>query len=350
MKSPKFERRVNVPGQQPQAASGGGGFPWGKVAIGCGCLTLLAIVVMGVGGYFLWRKGSEIAKKSGVKDIVQAAKEAQDDSASGGSGDDADIKAEARKRKQEALDAKKIREYVRKPLTRKDVDAYFDFVHKWQNNPAYKNWVVEFKKMKDLDKKNDDSVTGQLQAVGQTAKWMSAADKVMKAFDKQVRDSGGYQQYYGRVIRVGGVVAAADRITKTNKKLKDANADAVADEMLTERPKIAKQYAKNMKQAKEALAEAKKAQKAGKQPDPSNMAALGGLMSVFQGPGTIALARMPEQSFQTWKSLSPKERKRLRDSLTDSIAPGPWFGLFAVNPAALVMSSYMAEMDTLKGE
>lgn len=350
MKNAQNDHRINTPAPpQPGQQASGGGFPWVKVLAGCGCLTLVGLIVLGVAGYFIYQKGSKMADENGIKDLMEAAESAKENGQSA-DGEGADVQRQARKRKEEALDPKKIRAYVQEPLTQSDIDAHFAFVEEWQKNPAYKNWVEQYKKMQEIDKKDDDSVTGQLKAVGQSVKWVNAAEKVMKAFDKQVRDEGGYEQYYGRMIRIGGVVAASQTIAKTNKKLDDPNSDAVASQMLQERPEIAEQYKKNMKEAKKAIAEAEKAKKAGKKPDPSSMAAMGGLMTVFQGPGTIALARMPDKSFQTWKGLAPAKRKRLRESLNDAIAPGPWFGLFAVNPAGLLMSTYMAEMNELKAK
>lgn len=357
MNEKNFDKQIHAPGPQPATASqGGSSFPWGKVLAGCGCLTLFALICAGGVIVYLVKAGSDFAKETGLSDIVELVEEAEE--GSGGSGgpagafggdgaSNAEIKAQARKRKEEALDGTKIREYVKKPLTQKDIDEHHEFVEEWKADPAYKNWVEQFEKMKELNKQKDDSVAGGLKAIGQSAKWMNAANKVMEAFDKKVREDGGYAEYYGRLIRIGGVVTASETITKANKKLDDPDSDAVAEQMIKERPEIAKQYKKNLAEAKKAVEEAEKRKKAGKQPRPGDMAAFGGLMTIMQGPGTVALARMPEESFETWQELSSKDRKRLRESLDGSIAPGPYFGLFAVQPAHLIMAAYMAELEEL---
>ncbi|QDG49758.1 hypothetical protein FIV42_03100 [Persicimonas caeni] len=361
MNKPTHDQQVYSPATQPPSGGSGSGFPWGKVLAGCGCLTVLLMFCAGGAVFFMIQKGSEFAEENGLKDIAEMIEEMEGGSGSSGSGGplggaesgngegSADIQREARQRKEDALDVEKIRAYINEPLTKKDIREHHEFVEEWKSDPAYKNWVEQFEKMKELNKKKDESVTGNLKAIGQSAKWMNAAKTVMEAFDKKVREEeGGYEKYYGRLMRIGGVVAASDTITKSNRKLKDANSDAVAKRMLEERPEIAKQYKKNLAEAKKAVAEAEKRKKAGQEPNPGDMAALGGLMTIMQGPGTVALARMPEGSFETWKKLSPEERKKLRESLTDSIAPGPYFGLFAVNPAGLIMTAYMAELDELK--
>jgi hypothetical protein len=363
MKNPMQNRQIHSPGppNQPHNAppsggqhsggnQSGGGFPWGKVLAGCGCVSLLGIIAIAVVVYFVVDAGSKFAKETGITDIVEMAEKADETGASSGDGSKKRIEQQARKRKEEALDPKKIRAYVDAPLTKKDIREHHAFNKKWENSSAHKNWVVQFEKMKELDKEKDDSVAGGLKAVGQSAKWLNSVHDVMEAFDKQVRDSGGYEKYYGRMMRIGGVVAASDTITKANKKLKDPDSDAVAKRMIKERPEIAKQYKKNFAEAKKAIAEAEKRKKAGKEPKRGDMAAFAGMATIMQGPGTVALARMPEASFETWKKLSAKERKKLRDSLTASIAPGHWFGLFAVNPAGLLMTSYMAEMEELKSK
>jgi hypothetical protein len=360
MSMPMHDRQIHSPGPQgpnpghqqggPSGGQSGGGWPWGKILAGCGCLTFLGLVGIAVVVYFVVDAGTKFAEETGISDIAEMAEEAE--TASGGK-DNARIQQEARKRKEEALDPKKIRDYVQQPLTKKDIKEHHAFTKEWQDSPAYKNWVVQFEKMKELDKNKDDSVAGGLKAVGQSAKWVNSVRDVMEAFDTQVRDSGGYEKYYGRMLRIGGVVAASDTIAKSQKSktidgLSGASSDAVAAQMIKERPEIAKQYKKNIAEAKKAMEEVEKRKKAGKEPRPGDMAAFSGLATIMQGPGTIALARMPEKSFQTWKSLSPKEREKLRESLSGTIAPGHWFGLFAVNPAGLLMTSYMAEMNELK--
>jgi hypothetical protein len=359
MKYSTQHQQVHSPGPQgpntnPAGDQSGGGWPWGKILAGCGCLTLLGMVVLAGVVYFAVDAGSEWAEEVGITDIAEMAEESEQ----GGSAEEVAkkerIEKQARKRKEEALDPKKIRSYIGEPLTKKDIREHHAFTKEWKDNAAYKNWIVQFEKMKELDNKEDDSIAGGLKAVGQSAKWVNAARDVMEAFDKHVRESGGYETYYGRMIRVGGVTAASDTIAKSkkksNKKLRDPNSDAVASRMIEERPEIAKQYAKNIAEAKKAIAEAEKRKKAGKEPKAGGMAALAGLGTIMQGPGTVALARMPEASFKTWNELSPKERTKLRESLSGSIAPGHWFGMFTVNPAGLIMTTYAAEMQELKSK
>ncbi len=357
MKTPGQEMNAHSPQgpaqQPPQAASSGGGFPWGKVLAGCGCLTLLGVIALGVGGYFLFGAASDAAEESGVAAIFEEAKahkEAAEENSGKSGKANADIEREARKAKDDALDHEKVRAYLREPFTKKDVREHQAFVDQWHEHPAYKNWVEQYEKMKEVSEENDESVSGKLRAAGQASKWIRSARDVMEAFDEYVRDNGGYEEYYARLVRIGGVITASDTMTKSNKKLDDANSDAVAKQMLTERPEIAREYAKNMKEAKKAAKRAKEAKAEGKKPSPGDQAALAGMMGMFQGPGTVALARMPEKSFKTWQSLSEAERKQLRESLDGSIAPGPWFGLYQLNSTALVMAAYAAEFQALEAE
>jgi hypothetical protein len=192
------------------------------------------------------------------------------------------------------------------------------------------------------------SVADKLRAVGASAKLMTAMSNVTQAFDEHIREFGGYEKYYGRLLRIGGVAAAAETIAKTSKKFEDPNSDAVAEQILAQRPEVAEQYKKNVKEAREAIAKANEAQKSGNAAPGAGMGAMAALGTIFQGPGTIALARMPEKSFETWAGLSPEVRKRVRESLRPKKEFGGWFGLFSVNPASLLVTASMAEFQALK--
>jgi hypothetical protein len=340
------------PQAQPPQQSSGGGFPWGKVLAGCGCLTLVVLLAGGGIAYFAWSKAKdEYDKAKDEGGAVSLLEQLADEGSSGESGssgssasggkDKVNAKKKAREAREDALTHEKLRTYIREPLTMSDVDAYQEFVEEWRDNKAYKNWEKQWKALQDRSKDKDkDSMVGQLKTANQTAKTMQAVQQVWKAYDEHVREHGGYEEHYGRMTRIGGLMAAADAVAKEH-KIDDANSDKVAAQMLEQRPEVAEQYEKNVKDAREAAA---KARESGNK-DAQQMAAMQGIMTLASNPGAVAMARMPEKSFETWDKLSPSERKELRESMKTAIAPGPYFGMaFGGNPGSLLVAAYMSEL------
>lgn len=333
-------------GHVPQKGGSGGGLPWGKILIGCGCLSLIGIAVAVGLGFFVYSAGSdwveEQKKAVGVPDLPTT-----DGDETGSAGSDqvasADAKQDFIKKKEQALDPAKIRGYLARPLTKTDIREYTEFVEEWQDDPAYENYVEQWKAMEEMGKKKDDSTIGKLQQVRQLGKSMTAVRDVIEAYDAHVKEHGGYQKHYGRMMRIGGAVAAADLIAKDH-KIKDADSDRVAKLILKDRPKIKAEYEKNIAEARKAAKEAQRRKAAGK--DPQDMAGMHAMLAVGQGgPGLIALARMPEASFQTWEDLSESERKELRETLKTGVAPGPWFMFTNVNAAQVIGLAYVAELE-----
>ena len=334
---------------------GGGGFPWGKVLAGCGCLTLVALLVAGGVGYWLYSAGKEklndeeggfisaledMSESSGSRGSSSSGEGGEAGAASSGSSAKG-AKKKARKAREEALSHKKLREYVRQPLTKSDVEEYKDFVKQWRQDKAYKNWNKQWKAMKARSEDKDkESMVGQLKTARQTAKTMTAVQQVWKAYDEHIRQHGGYEKQYGRMTRVGGLIAAADAVAKEH-KIENANSDKVAEKILEQRPEVAKEYQKNVEAAREA---ARAAKESGDK-DAQQMASMQGLMTMMSSPGAVAMARMPEESFETWAKMSEGERKELRELMKTSVAPGPYFSsMFGGNPASLLVAAYMAEL------
>lgn len=347
---------VDVTQAEPTAAggspSGSGGLPWGKILAGCGCLSVLAIAVIGVGGFFLYKGASEKADEAGVTDLVEAFSE---EGTGGGADIDPEeakkIRQEARESKERALDEERMREYLREPLTKRDVRRHMKFVEGWRDHPQNERWREQYKKAEKLEEEDSDSLSGAVKATGTIAKLGRMAAEVMEAFDAYVQEEGGYEDYYGRMIRIAAVHLAAQAVADADSELDDAYSDETAEAMLEERSKVREEYQNNIDEAREAIQEAKKREESGQQgaegTDPAAMAAMSG---IFQNPGTVALARAPKESFETWQAMSPEERKELRKVLEGSIAPGQWFDFYALNTTGVLMTAYAAEIEALEGE
>lgn len=339
------------------------GLACGVIALGCGCLTLILLGAVALGAFFFVRSDASTAdpdnaqggifgifgEEGGIVDMIAAgAKEAAkegDKKSPAPKKKQKNAEQKARAQMKEALSPEKIRAYLAQPLTPKDINAHQKFMRGWAKDPAQIEYIKQSKAVEKLtqdSKGKEGSVAQSLKAVNASAKAMKSMQQVTEAFDKYIRKNGGYEEYYGRLLRIGGVVAAAQTVKDANKKFKDPDSDAVAKQMLKERPEVAKEYRKNFEEAKQAIA---KARKSGAK---NSNAGMGALMAMGQGPGTVALARMPEKSFKTWEALSVSQRKALRESLAQKDGFGGWFSLFAVNPAGLLVSATIAELDALQ--
>lgn len=316
--------------------------PWLLILGGCGCLSLVALLVLGGVGFFLFKKTGSFLEDSGFSELLEsdesgstakekAAKKGKKSAKSGAKSKAKDPK----KAQKDAIEPDRISAYADKALTKKEINDHYKFQEKWKKNAAYKKWVKEAtaaQKMEEDRKsgKQKDSVASKLKTVNAGVKLIKSGEGLVKAYDQFIRDEGGYEKYYGRLVRIGGVVAASEAIVETHddKKLKDPNSNAVAKQMIEERPEVAEQY-------KESLKEAQAGDKGGA------MAA----MTLFSHPGVSALARMPAGSFKVWSNLSSKERKELRESLQPEDDMSGWFGLFHINPGALIMMASMSEVE-----
>lgn len=358
MMKPNRDNRPSfqAPPQAQPPQSSGGGFPWGKVLAGCGCLTLVMLLAAGGIGYWAFSSAKaefdEASDDDGflstIEQLSEKAEQADgrkgasaEKTAKKGDGKSGNAKRRAMDARNDALSHEKLRSYIREPLTKKDVKAYNEFVEEWHENDAYQNWEKQWEALQARSKDKDkDSMTGKLKTARQTAKTMQAVQTVWKAYDEHVREHGGYEEHFGRMTRIGGLIATADAVAKEH-KIKDANSDKVAKQILEQRPEVAKEYKKNVDEARKA---AKKARESGDK-DAADMAAMQGVMSMMSSPGAVAMARMPEESFETWERLSVSEREELRETMKSSIAPGPYFGAaFGANPGGLLVAAYMSEM------
>lgn len=351
------DRKLQAPMAGGSAPSGGSGLPWGKLLLGCGCLTVM-MALAGVGlAWWLFSSAKESLEESGQGGLLAEIQELAA-GASGGEGGVAadrdessraeeldgrkvDPREAATKARKDALSQENLLAYIREPLTMGDVKAYEAFMKTWRADPDYQRWEEQWKAMRNREKSKEDkdSMVGQLKAVRETTKTMSAMRAVWKAYDEHVREHGGYEAHLGRLTRIGGVAAAADRVAR-QEKTKDANADAVAEAMLRERPGVVAEYEKNIAEARAQAAEAE-------QGDPAQQGAFLGLVSLAQDPGTLALARMPEESFETWEKLGESRRAKLRDYMKGGLASGSYFTALAGNPAVLLVGAYMAEIQDI---
>jgi hypothetical protein len=209
----------------------------------------------------------------------------------------------AKEASEAAQESDKLLGYARAPLTAKDVTETIAFGKAWRANEANQRARAGFKAVEDIDHK-DESTAAEMKKTRTITSAVGAIDAVEDAFAALVQSTGGPERHWARSTRVSALVAAAETIAKTE-KVEDPALDRVADAMLAQRAEIAKEF-------RASIDELLAANKRGDRDSP--------IVSAFiEGPGAIALALMPEASFQAWRQLTEAQRREARDLVKDTI-------------------------------
>lgn len=311
---------------------------------GCGCITLLVIVAavaLLAGGVIA---ADSALEEAGFEDFSDVTKTVEDfeklSKGKQGQGEGGKANAKAReitqKLDESALTSEKIAASIAEPLTRAEVVAYVETVEEVRDSDAFKRIEKEMGSLKELDKeKGEKGLLDQMRAAKGAVSVYSSAGDVLEELDRQIKERGGYQAYYGRTARVSGVLVAARLYAVDG----DPLSQATAKRLLTLKPEKEKVFA-------ELYAELDKAAASGKEPDQAATQKFAQSWSVLQQPADVALARMPAASFQAWADLSPKLRER---AMKVHKPEGGWAQIVSsVGLAGGEVFVVMAEADRLK--
>ena len=299
-----------------------------RVLIGCGCLTGIVIIGLAVAGYFGFFAAKDFVEANAdgfdsssilekAEDIANAAGEK-----GGAAGKVADA---VTVEEQNKVSPARLRAALQQPLTRKDLEQTQAIFTKLKNSDAYKQFQTSTAAIKELGDKQDESTADKLAAMRDMTKGMAAFKEIQLEHDRLVKEAGGYDQHLGRLVRLGGVAAAAKQ-TANDKKLDDPASDAVARAVPGEVAAVKEEFLKTE-------AEAKALREAGKDQEAQMM------MLTLLRPGAIAMARMPAESFETWKSFTVEEREKAMDPRHGMDGQVPALLFLAATPEALVVAS-----------
>lgn len=317
-------------------------FPWLWVLGGCGCLTVVLLLALVVVGFLVVRKSSdtwdEVVSSYGLNVSEDGPSESTSGKAKKSTGTSKGS-AQAKNSKEtskDALDPAKIREYMSKPLTKAEVNAFHKSSDTWKKNKAYVEYEKNLEEMKKLDGNKNKSTVEQMRAVRNVGKLTTSLAKLAEAFDEHIGKQGGYEEHYSRVLRIAGAIAATEMMARQH-KLEDKHSDEAIALVLKEQPEIAAEYKKGLDEAQKAAAA-------------NNEVGMETYLAVMSGgPGAVAMARMPASTFKTWQSLSPAERKKAEEDLQHSLGFSGYIGL-AINPAALFQMAMMSEFNEISGK
>lgn len=299
-----------------------------KALIGCGCLTGIVIIGLAVAGYFGFFAAKDFVEANADGfDSTSILEKAEDlANAAGEKGGAVGKVADAVTVEEEnKVSPARLREALQQPLTREDFEQTQAIFAKLKSSDAYKQWESSTQAMKELGDKKEQTTADKLAAMRDMTKGMAAFKDIQLEHDRLVKEAGGYEAHLARLVRLGGMAAAAKQTAK-DKKLDDPASDAVAKAIPGEVAAVKKEFLKTEAEAK-ALREAGKAQEAQM------------MMMTLLRPGAIAMARMPQESFETWKSFSVEERKKAMDPRHGMDAQVPALLFLAATPEALVVAS-----------
>ncbi len=284
----------------------------GKFILGCGCLLVLIILAVVVAAAVIMYLAAEQADAAmgddfSVSDAVAlvfgergtsvsatATKPEGDGKAAAKRGDT----AEPSKEKTEMSPAK-VRAALAEPLTPADVDRVFAVYDGLKKTNAYERWHESLDGMKKVGRSDGAGAIEQMARIRDGMKGFDAYKELFTEYDRLVKKAGGFEPYLASLTRIAGAAAAAKQIAKEH-KLGEPASDKVADKILSERAAIKKAYEETSKEA----ADIAKKNADGKGMNPA-------FLAMMQQPGTIAMGRMPEKSFEAWKKFAEEQRKRV---------------------------------------
>lgn len=316
---------------------GASGFPIGKVLIGCGCLSLLAMVIVAVaifgGGFFLYQK----AEESGVTEVVKNLDDTLEGAKKDG-GKSIKKKALDKGKKEMNIDGEQLLEWPGMPLTKKDVDQHVAFMKRWEGSNFVKEARANQATLQELSKKKK-SEKGALDNLRELNAAKNAVMNTAKAYEeieKIAPKYGGFNEVMRRYFQVMAIAGAASGVTE-KQDVEALSSDATAKKMLSEHKEWAEQYRIWTKVNQEyyrvmisSQSDPQLMEKLSKDPDFQQSSEDQKRLSSIQreNPGALVLGKLPEQSVKTWSALSPKQRQDLLNNYT-SMPLLPFFALIA---------------------
>jgi hypothetical protein len=235
------------------------------------------------------------------------------------------------------IDGKLLAAEAKKPFTAADADEYAAMIRAIETSDAFERMTSGMNGLERADDKKGEkkSVLDKLGEARGALDTYSGMRDVVLVFDGEVKNLGGYQAYYGRLLRVAGLVVAAKKHAVGG----DPASDATAKALLEKQPEMAAE-------SKKALAELEKVAKSN---DPAALGSKQTAMATFMKPDSIALGTFPKASFENWSKLGAKKRAELIE--LHERKTGAW-GFFAASNLtrgdALVVFSGMHQLERFK--
>jgi hypothetical protein len=336
-----------------------GGFPFGRLLLGCGAIVALCAIVgvaMIVGaGFFVAKKVDE--HKEDFAKIKEQAKELQQDAKRmNEKGREMRERAEARREANapgaEAPAPADLFQAVSQPASADDLRQHMKLIDAWAKDPAALKHRAAHKKMMEVVNAGD-AKPGITDAV----EYSSLYQESMMAFEVLTRDSGGQDAALTRAVQVIALVSAARHISAQSKtNIDDPSSKATAAQMKADKPKVEAEYARLT------AARAKIAALMGDGADPAKLAELfesaeykalaedqqrlATLAST--DPGFILLAKLPTASLDAWSALGDKDRAALVKRY-DRLPDLPMFGsLYGEKMDGAVVAPLLASTELLR--
>ena len=296
---------MTTPTDQKQPMSG-----TTKLLLGCGCLGLGGLVLLGVlvlGGMLAFKKVSK--EFDGVSQQMETSSP-EDVVAGRGFG-------LGKKNKDGGMDTFDPRDWHKQPLTPKALGRYLAFRKAWANSDHAKTMAKGTEALKALEKKESTGgVMDGLRAIKAAKDIAVGLGGVEGEGEKIAQEYGGSHVVFADYTRLMALVAAAKAVAE--KEGLEPHDDAVAAAMITHQPQakaLRSQWQKGLEDQLEVVrmrgqadwSERAKTEEVKQKMDASSRA----LTLQAEDAGMLVLAKVPGSSLQTWQGLSAAERQTI---------------------------------------
>lgn len=317
--------RAHAPSSPPGVKSSPG-LPVGKLALGCGCVGLLAVLgvtaVLGVGGLFVFNE----VKDSGVleqgKQKLEEIKELEQASSGVAGAKSEEVGSTAKA--MSSLSKEEMLGWTARPLTAQDVAQHESFMTSWSGSSAVKQSLESREALVEGSKKKKEErgALDELKMLNASKNLVLSTGKAYEEMDALAKQHGGAEEVMRRYFQVVAVASAARAVAQSD-EIEAITSDEVAAKMLKEHQKWGAEYTRWRKVNTEyfrvmlsAQSDPKRLEALGKDPDFQKQTEAQQEITKLQNeqPGYLLLGKIPRASLETWKGLGEARRAKLLDT------------------------------------
>ncbi len=275
---------------EPGGEEESSGSNWWKWLLGCGCAGLLFFVCAGGAGaaYFAY------AFTDGVRDLQEGV----------------EVREEVAEERREAVRGGKVAVDLEEPLSGADYEAFVETIEAWKESEPFRD-LKTLSEAADSD--DSPSVVEQVRAVFAIWKVTASVHELGTYYIEAIEQRGTIGEHYGRLVRLGAVVAAAHEVSTDHRfeNPGDPSSEEVAELLYREHERVLEAYGSKLEHLR------------GGEETFRSLAESGEL-------GAYAVAVLPRESYQPWFERGEEGREELVETFGWAVAAETLtFGNFA---------------------
>lgn len=211
-----------------------------------------------------------------------------------------EVRAEVVEKRREALEGRDVAVDLETPLRADDYRTFEATIEAWKNTDPFE----QIKSLEEREASGDsESVTEQLRAMYEIWKAAAALRKLGAHYVETIEEQGGIEAHYDRLLRIGGVIAAAHEVAADHRfdHPGEPTSDAVADLLYQRHDEVLEAYGPKIDELRSGT-------------HTFEQLAQQGELGVF------ALATVPVESYRPWVDFTTGEREALVEAFAWSVA------------------------------